>query len=177
MSGPSPARRPSAGGRGVAKLGMSSLKSSLISLGVYRPVRRVYDRFVRPSNLAHQRECSEAYARFVRPRDLCFDVGANVGRKSGALLSLGARVVAVEPQPACVGELNALYGHDPRFTCVQSAVGRESGKAVMNVSRQSVLSSLRPDWYDQWDSRIEVEVTTLDRLMDLHGTPRYCKID
>ena len=170
-------RRPALGGRGVVKLGMSSVKSSLISMGVYRPVRRMYDRFVRPSNLAHQRECSEAYARFVRPGDLCFDVGANVGRKSGAMLSLGARVVAVEPQPACVRELKALYGDDPRFTCVQSAVGREPGQAVMNVSDQSALSSLRPDWFDHWESRIEVEVTTLDRLIDLHGTPRYCKID
>ena len=156
---------------------MSSVKSSLIRMGVYRPVRTMYDRFVRPSNLAHRRECSAAYARFVRPGDLCFDVGANVGRKTGALLALGARVVAVEPQPACVRELTALYGGDPRFTCVQNAVGREPGVAVKNVAAENALSSLRPDWSDHGEGRIEVEVTTLDRLIDAHGTPRYCKID
>jgi hypothetical protein len=46
-----------------------------------------------------RRRLSQFYARFIRPGDLCFDIGAHVGSRLGAWLPLGARIVAVEPQP------------------------------------------------------------------------------
>ena len=46
-------------------------------------------------------------AQFVRPGDLVFDVGAHVGDRIAAFRRLGARVVAVEPQPALVRTLQA----------------------------------------------------------------------
>jgi hypothetical protein len=42
------------------------------------------------------------YGEFVRPGDLVFDVGAHVGDRIAAFRRRGARVVAVEPQPALV---------------------------------------------------------------------------
>ena len=45
------------------------------------------------------------YGQFVRPGDLVFDVGAHVGDRIAAFRRLGARVVAVEPQPALVRTL------------------------------------------------------------------------
>jgi hypothetical protein len=39
------------------------------------------------------------------------------------------------------------------------------------------LSSLRSEWFDQWESEIEVEATKLDALLEAHGVPRYCKLD
>ena len=41
------------------------------------------------------------YARFVRPGDLAFDIGSHVGDRIGSFRRLGARVVALEPQPLC----------------------------------------------------------------------------
>ena len=52
------------------------------------------------------------YAQFVKPGDLVFDVGAHVGDRVGAFRRLGARVVAVEPQPALVTTLKLIYGRD-----------------------------------------------------------------
>ena len=40
------------------------------------------------------------YAEFVHEGDLVFDVGAHVGDRIASFRRLGARVVAVEPQPA-----------------------------------------------------------------------------
>ena len=40
------------------------------------------------------------YGQFVRPGDLVFDIGAHVGDRVASFRRLGARVVAVEPQPA-----------------------------------------------------------------------------
>ena len=39
-----------------------------------------------------------------------FDVGAHVGDRVASFRRLGARVVAVEPQPAMVKALKLLYG-------------------------------------------------------------------
>ena len=42
------------------------------------------------------------YRRFVGPGDLAFDIGSHVGDRIGAFRRLGARVIALEPQPDCV---------------------------------------------------------------------------
>ena len=64
------------------------------------------------------------YRRFVEPGDLVFDVGAHVGDRVAVFRRLGARVVAVEPQPALVRTLKLLYGRDPAVTIETVALGR-----------------------------------------------------
>jgi FkbM family methyltransferase len=105
-------------------------------------------------------------------------VGANNGLKTEAMLRLGARVVAVEPQGDRVREMKALHGRDRRLTIVPKAVGAAPGTAVLNISpHHGGCSSLRSDWFNEWTGQIEVEVTTLDALIEAHGVPRYCKLD
>src|SRR3970282_98282 len=58
------------------------------------------------------RRLADLYRPFVEPGDLCFDVGAHVGDRTRALRRLGGRVVAVEPQPACLGLLRWMYRND-----------------------------------------------------------------
>ena len=53
------------------------------------------------------------YGGFVRRGDLVFDIGAHVGDRIASFRRLGARVVAVEPQPAMVKVLKLLYGAVP----------------------------------------------------------------
>ena len=50
------------------------------------------------------------YARFVRPGDLAFDIGSHVGDRIGAFRRIGARVVALEPQPLCAEVIRTIYG-------------------------------------------------------------------
>ena len=47
-----------------------------------------------------------SWQTFVRPGHVVFDIGANVGAKTGLYLSCGARVVCVEPQPDLRGGLD-----------------------------------------------------------------------
>jgi FkbM family methyltransferase len=117
------------------------------------------------------------YRQFVRTGGLCFDVGANIGDKSEAFLRLGARVVAVEPNPECVRELRARFGHRTEFQCVNQAIGAEPGHAVLHIAGSVVQSSLRADWGGDWVAQTEVEVTTLDHLIGRFGAPDFCKID
>src|SRR5262245_25355964 len=74
------------------------------------------------------------YGQFVRQGDLVFDVGSHVGDRIGAFRRLGARVVAVEPQPALVTTLKLLYGRDHNVTIEAKAVGRSSGEIELKVN-------------------------------------------
>ncbi len=130
------------------------------------------------------------YRPFIQPEDLCFDIGAHVGNRMRAFVSLGARVVALEPQPDLVRLLRFLYGRNPQVILLQSAVGALQGRHRMLISRNApTVSSLSPDWVQtmktkdpkftwvEWQDAIDVEVTTLDALIAQHGLPAFCKID
>jgi FkbM family methyltransferase len=155
-------------------------KRWLLKSGLYRPVRFLYRQIANREGLRQLARQTAVYRQFVRRGDLCFDIGANHGDKSEALLRLGARVVAVEPQPACVTEMRERLGHFKGFQCVGAAVGETAGTATLHIAAVDVLSSVRPDWFGmegRWASTIPVAMTTLDALIAEHGAPRYCKID
>jgi hypothetical protein len=82
------------------------------------------------------------YAQFVQPGDLVFDVGAHVGDRVAAFRRLGARVVAVEPQPALARTLRLLFCFSRRVTIEAHAVGREAGTTTL--CRPHPASSSRP---------------------------------
>ncbi|MET8355102.1 FkbM family methyltransferase [Micromonospora sp. NPDC005206] len=129
------------------------------------------------------------YAPLVRPGDLVFDVGAHVGDRLGSFRRLGARVVAVEPQPLCTRALRALYADDDRVTVVEAACGACTGPVRLHVnSANPTISTASADflqaaegaggWEDEiWDVEIEVAGTTLDTLVAAHGVPGFVKID
>src|SRR4051794_3847053 len=118
-----------------------AIKSALISVGLYKPARLFYDHVIRRERLKEMKQTREAFSKLVKAGDLCFDIGANIGQKSEALLQLGARVVAVEPQPQCASELKARCSGYPGFVAVEKAVGREPGHAKLYISQVEVFSS------------------------------------
>lgn len=129
------------------------------------------------------------YARFVAAGDLAFDIGSHVGDRIGSFRRLGARVVALEPQPLCMRAVRAIYAGDDRVTLVESACGADSGTVTMHVnSANPTVSTASPGfvraadgaagWEGQvWDSKIEVSATTLDALISEYGVPAFTKID
>jgi len=137
-----------------------------------------------------QRGLRRMYAPFVGPGDLVFDVGAHVGDRSLAFAALGGRVIAFEPQPTLAAWLRRSLAGREGIELVEQAVGAEPGVAELQISRATpTVSSLNARWTRdigarnpgfsrvRWDRRVEVPVTTLDRLIDIHGCPRFCKID
>jgi FkbM family methyltransferase len=100
--------------------------------------------------------------------------------------SLGAEVVAVEPQAALAARLRRRFGGSPRVRVVQCAVGSSAGSATLHKTADlSEVASLRPDVRET--SRFAqdhaftlsepVEVATLEELIGRHGRPSFCKID
>jgi len=135
------------------------------------------------------RRLAKFYAPFLAPGALAFDVGAHVGNRVRAFRRLGARVVAVEPQPDFVRVLGALYGSDPGVSIVPVAVGRTPGEATLLVSeRTPTVTTLSARWattvaHDPsfrsvtWVPGPRVQVTTLDALVATHGLPAFVKLD
>jgi FkbM family methyltransferase len=140
-----------------------------------------------------QRERSRAmdalYGSFVKRGDLVFDIGAHVGDRVAAFRRLGARVLAIEPQPALAFTLNILYGRDSNVVIERAAVGRQPGdlRLMVNTDNPTISTASRafidaaqdaPGWQGQhWDKSIRVPMTTLDALIAEHGVPAFIKID
>jgi FkbM family methyltransferase len=151
------------------------VKRLALSVGLYRPARALRQAFV-PSERRQFREYRSLLSKFIKPGDLAFDVGANVGNKTEILLSLGATVVAFEPQPSCAREI-AARGKN-HLTVVNKAVGAAEGTARLHLAGSSALASLLPDWHKSDDlGTIAVPVTTLDIAIGHFGCPSFCKID
>lgn len=129
------------------------------------------------------------YARFLGSGDLAFDLGAHVGNRVRAWRKLGVRVIAVEPQPACLQTLHLLFGRDPQVCLVAAAIAAQEGRVALCVNRMNpTISTASTDFIGKaatapsfrrqmWDDNIEVPATTLDRLIAIHGEPRFVKID
>lgn len=129
------------------------------------------------------------YRQFLRPDDLCFDIGAHVGNHIRALLRLGVRVVALEPQPTFARLLRRLYGGQSRVRIIEAAIGAAPGQTEMLVSeRKPTVTTLSREWADQvkrarpfagveWEHSLMVNVTTLDALIAEYGLPTFCKLD
>ena len=129
------------------------------------------------------------YGGFVRRGDLVFDIGAHVGDRVASFRRLGARVVAVEPQPAVVALLRLFYGRRADIAIEAAAVGRLAGRISMMINAENpTVSTLSPafvsaardapGWENQnWRKSVSVPVTTLDALIRKHGTPAFIKID
>ncbi len=153
------------------------------ALGVLRSLRIYY------GHRARSRAMDALHAQFVGRGDLVFDIGAHVGDRVAAFRRLGARVIAVEPQPALHRTLTLLYGRDRDVVLVRSAVGRASGSATMMINSDNpTISTLSRDFIDasrgaagwdgeSWERTQTVSVTTLDALIDEHGVPTFIKLD
>ena len=136
-----------------------------------------------------QRRLRRLYTQFVTRGDLVFDIGAHVGNRVRAFASLGCRVIAVEPQPDFAGVLRTLFARTSGVEVVEAAVGAGPGQASLSISeRTPTVTTLVAEWRDarardpdfarvRWNRRIDVEMTTLDRLIARFGVPAFVKID
>jgi FkbM family methyltransferase len=125
------------------------------------------------------------YGQLISPGDLCFDVGANIGNRVSSLLAIGAKVVAFEPQRACVKILRRRFGKN--IEIVPEAVGDTQEILDMHISNFSALSSLSSEWIDsvkdarfrlfEWIATEKVHVNTLDQAIKTYGVPAFIKID
>ena len=129
------------------------------------------------------------YAKFLKPGDLAFDIGSHVGDRVSSFRRLGARALALEPQPGPARVIRLIHGRDPGVTLVQAAVGDREGEVTLRINKANPTVSTASDefvraadgaggWEGQaWDGTLTVRCLTLDRLIGQHGRPAFIKID
>jgi FkbM family methyltransferase len=162
------------------------LTSFFQTLDLYDYLKIFKDKFFKS---AYQKKIEEDrinfYSKLIKSGDLCYDVGANYGNRTEIFLKLGAKVIAVEPQPLPLKFLKRKFKKKIDF--VNKALGPKLGKSQMYISSASALTSLSNDWISKvrkerfkeakWDKKREIDITTLDELIKIYGKPDFCKID
>jgi FkbM family methyltransferase len=126
------------------------------------------------------------YARFIGAGDLAFDIGAHVGDRAACFARLGARVVALEPQPAMARFLRIRHR---AVRVMQAACGARGGRVLLHVNAANPTVSTASKeflraadgatgWHGQaWNERISVPATTLRALIARFGEPGFIKVD
>lgn len=129
------------------------------------------------------------YRQFVQPGDLCFDIGAHVGNRTEVWRRIGARIIAVEPQPYIAAYLRNRFLDEVNVIILEKAISQKQGTRTMFINRANpTISTLAGEsWRKQisrdalytlnWHEHVEVEVTTLDALIETYGIPDFCKLD
>lgn len=162
-------------------------RDMLYDSALFVPAQRAYQIVFNPEAVEERSRMKAFYAQFFRRGDLVFDIGANVGEYAEVFASLRARVVAVEPNPACCQVLKKL-SRRTALVVEQCAAGGSPGFIDLHICQESHLSTVSDQWLAQtktmtslsgarWLETIRVPVTSLDMLADRYGVPRFVKVD
>jgi FkbM family methyltransferase len=163
------------------------LEHALYGLGLFTPARKLYALTAGRKGRRDRTRKREFFSHLLNQADLVFDVGANLGNYSEIFASLGAKVVAVEPNLECVYHIRRSYP-SLGIEVVSASVGASSGVASIRIAERSDLSSMSREWIDAirqiqkfddsvWAAEVPVAVITLDSLIQKYGTPKFIKID
>jgi FkbM family methyltransferase len=159
----------------------TALKFRLYQSRWYRPIRfgflAVFDR----PKLRIVQRAAAFYRPFIPNGALVFDIGANLGEYAETFATLGARVLAIEPNTDLAHRLQGLARHWP-VSVEAVAVGAEIGVATLHMrAGRSDLSTISTAWKKtsavEWTHTIEVPVTTVDALVAKYGVPHFLKVD
>ena len=132
-----------------------------------------------------ERVLREVLSHVVRPGDRALDVGANKGLITVALMRLvgpAGRVVACEPNPTLVTNLERTTAGRPNVRVLPYALADVSGTATLHIPAMSEVASLSAEYARRDCGTAEptpVEVRRLDDLVAADEVPRpdFVKID
>lgn len=115
------------------------------------------------------------------------DVGANEGQYASRLrlLGYGGPIVSFEPYPTAARRLRQQAKKDGRWTVHEVAVDRAPGQKTLNISANSVSSSLlqmtgrhiAADPHSDYVDRVDVQAEPLDAFIDDLEGCIWLKID
>lgn len=155
----------------------TTVRRGSLALGFYREALAL-ERLVRPERRVEHEHAARFYRRLLPRGALCFDVGANVGERTEAMLAADMEVVAFEPQRDCVRALQMrCTPYRRRLRVCDEVLGATPGTMTLHKRARSTQSSLRPDWQGEPAGELEVRMTTLDAAIERFGAPTYVKID
>jgi FkbM family methyltransferase len=157
-------------------------------LGLNKVASPIWERLRGGRAIQQSRLMRAFYFSLVPKGALVFDIGANVGTMTTIFASLGAQVVAIEPNSDCARHIELATSRDV-VEVLQAAVGERNGLAELEISdRKDKMSSLSREWREavskgnrdyvgMWNRKVTVPMITLDSLVQRYKLPFYIKID
>jgi FkbM family methyltransferase len=164
------------------------IEELLWRLGLSKVTSPLWERLRGGRALEQSRLMRKFYSSLLPASAVVFDIGANVGTMTEIFASLGAKVVAVEPNPDCAKHIERATSRQT-VQVLQAAVGERDGFAELKISdRKDKMSSLSNAWREavskenqdyegMWNRTLSVPMVTLDSLIARFGSPSYIKID
>jgi FkbM family methyltransferase len=123
----------------------------------------------------------------IKKGDLVFDVGCNIGGKSEKYLDLGASVIGFEPQPHCINKILHKFKGNINFKLEPVALDSKKGTGFIYESNADTISSMSLDFINTtkdgrfkghvWDNKLDINIDTLDNMINKYGIPSFIKID
>lgn len=158
-------------------------KKISICFGFYKLMRKI-SHLLRPEDKKRDQDQIEFYRNILQTQNrkneklLCFDIGANIGEKSEALINLDHRVISFEPNDDLIGELYARCSASNSWELCPVALGsipKISSLYIRNYFRQA---SLIEEWgTGEIVKKKNIPVFTLDLVIEYFGKPDFVKID
>ena len=148
-------------------------------------IARVHNKLI---YMLNEEKRSDFYKKLIGNNDLVFDVGANHGNRVGIFVKLGAKVVAVEPNPKLAEKLVKKY--HSKINVVQKAIGDKDGFVDLYINEADVLSTTSEEFIkiaketgrfgelsNKFNQKVKVEMVLMQNLFDEYGYPKFIKID
>lgn len=173
-----------------------NIKNTLVKTHLYNPAKNIHNFYkarinrLKYLNSKEYRELLKRksfYSHFLKKGNLVFDVGANTGNRTEAFLSIGTKVVAIEPQSGCISILKNRFGPNKNFPLFEGGMSDKPGEQIIHIASVDTISSMSSDWISQvkegvfkdydWNREEVVTVNTLDNLIEEYGLPTFIKID
>ena len=133
-----------------------------------------------------QQAMKRLYGQFVKAGDLAFNVGANIGTRTAVFVALGAKVIALEPQPDVATALRQRFCNEKAVNVIQAAAGAKDGTVTLMLCTANPMATCATGWAEllqdrypaeKWGGTIEVPQVSLDTLISRYGCPDFIKID
>ena len=124
------------------------------------------------------------YSKLISKDNLCFDIGANIGKKSKIFLSLKAKVIAFEPQNSCLPYLEEIKNKNSNFDFFKLGVGSSNEEKILSIGSHIEISTFSDNFKNYfeddksyWNNTEKVNIRTLNSIIEEYQIPHFCKID
>jgi len=159
--------------------------------GVYTPVKRFKDNilFSWREKVGFNKEMLYIYKDFVKQGDLVFDLGGAYGNRTKHFLDLGARkVILVEPTSYYQNKLKRRFGKNNKVVLLKAGISNKKGKEIITLNSCPTMSTFEKEEIEslnnnyqmrnlEWVGKEEIQMITINNLIEKYGLPDFVKID
>jgi len=123
---------------------------------------------------------------FIVKKNICFDIGSNIGNWTKANLPLYDKIIAIEASEGIFDNLKINFENNNKVECINYAVCNNNGNDITFFEANiNTLSTLNKDWLVSETSRffntsykeVLCKTVTIDTLISQYGIPTLIKID